>query len=137
MGFTHLQVHSHYTLLGATAPVADLVARAAAGGMDELALTDTNALYGAVAFDRACRAAGVKPILGMTVTVGPPAERIGPATSPGRLVLLTTGPEGYRSLCRLSSHIQAHPDRETRARTGLSWEDLEAETLDHYEIGIS
>ena len=50
-GFTHLQVHSHYTLLGGTAPVDELAARAAAQGMTRLALTDTNALYGAVAFD--------------------------------------------------------------------------------------
>ena len=97
-GFTHLHVHSHYTLLGGTAPVAELAARAAAEGLSHLALTDTNALYGAVAFDRACRAAGVNPILGMTATVAPPDEQMGPAASPGRLVLLATGPAGYRSL---------------------------------------
>lgn len=144
--FTHLQVHSHFTLLGGTAPVDKLAARAAAEGMTHLALTDTNALYGAVAFDRACRAAGVHPVLGMTVTVAPPGdcmgpilaetarapkalERIGPATSPGRLVLLATGPAGYRSLCRLSSRIQAHPQRKVLAARGLAWEDLQ----DHRE----
>jgi DNA polymerase-3 subunit alpha len=124
-GFTHLQVHSHYTLLGGTAPVADLVARAAAEGMTRLALTDTNALYGAVAFDRACREIGIQPILGMTVTVAPPRERIDSASSPGRLVLLATGPSGYHSLCRLSSYIQTHSEREMLAGLGLPWEDLE------------
>jgi DNA-directed DNA polymerase III PolC len=126
-GFAHLQVHSHYTLLGATAPVADLAARAAAEGMTHLALTDTLALYGAVAFDRACREAGVEPIVGMTATVTPPDERIGPSVSPGRLVLLATGPEGYRSLCRLSSQIQAQPERDILAAMGLDWDDLEAQ----------
>jgi DNA-directed DNA polymerase III PolC len=115
--------------------VAELAARAAGEGMTHLALTDTNALYGAVAFSRACQAAGVQPILGMVVTVAPPGERIepltspgrtGPMTSPGRLVLLATGPAGYRSLCRLSSQIQAHPEREIRAALGLRWEELEA-----------
>ena len=125
-GFAHLQVHSHFTLLGGTAPVDELAARAAAEGMTHLALTDTNALYGAVAFDRACRAAGVNPILGMTVTVAPPGDRLGSATAPGRLVLLATGPAGYRSLCRLSSIIQAHPQREALAARGLSWDDLQA-----------
>ncbi|MEJ2736461.1 MAG: DNA polymerase III subunit alpha, partial [Anaerolineae bacterium] len=143
-GFAHLHVHSHYTLLGGTAPVDELAARAAAEGMAHLALTDTNALYGAVAFCRACRAAGVQPILGMAATVAPPGERIGPLTSPGRtgplvssgrtgpltspgrLVLLARGPAGYRSLCRLSSHLQAHPEREIRAALGLRWEELEA-----------
>jgi len=124
--FTHLQVHSHLTLLGGTASVADLAERAAAEGMTHLALTDTNALYGAVAFDRACRTAGVEPILGMTATVALPGESLGPAAVPGRLVLLATGPAGYRSLCRLSSLIQAHPEREVLADRGLTWKDLEA-----------
>ena len=128
-GFTHLQVHSHFTLLGGTASVEELAARAAAEGMTHLALTDTNALYGAVAFDRACREAGVTSIVGMTVTVAPPDDRLGPATSPGRLVLLATGPAGYRSLCRLSSRIQAHPERDARAAQGLCWDDLQ----DHCE----
>jgi DNA polymerase III alpha subunit len=113
-------------LLGGTASPAGLVARAAAEGMTHLALTDTNALYGAVTFDRACRAAGIQPLLGMAVTVAPPREHIGPTATPGRLVLLADGPAGYRSLCRLSSRIQAHPEREIRAALGLAWEDLEA-----------
>lgn len=125
--FTHLRVHSHFTLLGSTASVTDLVARAAAEGMTHLALTDTNALYGAVAFDRTCRAAGIQPILGMTATVAPPDERIGPTMPPGHLVLLATGPAGYRSLCRLSARIQAHPERESLAARGLSWADLQAD----------
>ena len=124
-GFAHLQVHSHFTLLGSTAPVGELVARAAAEGMSHLALTDTNALYGAVSFDRACRQAGVSPIVGMTVTVAPPGERLGSTAFPGRLVLLAKGPAGYRSLCRLSSRIQADPQREALANQGLAWEELE------------
>jgi DNA-directed DNA polymerase III PolC len=123
---THLHVHSHFTLMGGTAAVTDLVARAAAEGMAHLALTDTNALYGAIAFDRACRAAGIQPILGMAVTVAPPDARFDATTSAGRLVLLATGSAGYRSLCRLSSQIQAHPDRGSRAARGLAWADLQA-----------
>ncbi len=125
-GFAHLHVHSHYTMLGGTASVAELAARAAAEGMAHLALTDTNALYGAVAFSQACQAAGVQPIVGMVATVAPPSEQIGPTTFPGRLVLLATGPAGYRSLCRLSSLIQAHPEREILAAVGLRWEELAA-----------
>ncbi len=126
MSFSHLQVHSHFTLLGGTASVVDLAQRAGAEGMTHLALTDTNVLYGVVAFDRACRAVGVQPILGMTVTVAVPDARLGPSEPPGRLVLLAMGPDGYRSLCRLSSQIQAHPQREALAGRGLCWEDLEA-----------
>jgi len=124
--FTHLHVHSHYTLLGGTASVADLAARAAAEGLSHLALTDTNALYGAVSFDQACRAVGIQPILGLAVTIAPPEEQLGASATPGLLVLLATGPAGYRSLCRLSSLIQAHPDREALAARGLAWTELEA-----------
>jgi len=125
--FTHLHVHSHYTLLGATPSVRDLAGRAAAEGMTHLALTDTDVLYGAVAFDAACRAAGVQPILGMTVAVRASGDEIaGGAGEAGRLVLLATGPAGYRSLCRLSSSIQGRPERASLTAQGLRWEALKA-----------
>ena len=124
--FTHLEVHSHYTLLGGTASVGSLAARAAADGLSHLALTDTNVLYGAVAFARACREAGVQAILGMAVTMAAPQPgREG--EPPGRLVLLASGPAGYRSLCRLSSRLQDSPARETLAARGLAWEDLQSQ----------
>ena len=135
-GYVHLGVHSYYTLLGATPSPEALAARAAAEGMTHLALADTNVLYGAVAFDRACRAVGVQPIIGMTVTVawpddlvtaagtGAPADDL--ARTPGYLVLLARNATGYRSLCALSSLIQSAPDREQRARLGLELADLRA-----------
>jgi DNA-directed DNA polymerase III PolC len=124
--FTHLHVHSHYTLLGGTASPARLAARAAADGFTHLALTDRHALYGAVAFERACRRADVQPILGMATTLAWPADGPPPQESagPAPLVLLATGPAGYRSLCRLSSQLQGAPDREARIARGLSLADL-------------
>jgi DNA-directed DNA polymerase III PolC len=125
--FTHLHVHSHYTLLGATPSVEALAARAADDGLSHLALTDTAGLYGAVAFDRACRAAGVRPIIGMAAPVALPADLatgLRPTQTPGLIVLLATGSTGYRSLCRLSTLIQGHPDREARAARGVSLDDL-------------
>lgn len=119
--FTHLQTHSWYTLLGSAVPVEALAGRAAAEGMDRLALTDTNVLYGALAFEQACRSVGVQAIIGMTVTVAGAGSVSEP---PGHLALLATGPEGYRSLCRLSSLIQADPAREQLARQGLTWPAL-------------
>ena len=119
----HLRVHSEYTLLESTASIEGLVQRAKAASMSHLALTDTNALYGAVAFDRACRQAGIHPIIGMTATTAPPAALDAPddPTSEGKpLVLLASTPAGYRALCTLSSELQGHPDRETRIQTGLS-----------------
>ena len=124
--FTHLHVHSHYTLLGGTAAPAALAARAKADGLPALALADSNALFGAVAFARACRAEGIRPITGLTITVGLPAEDMAPDRSStlGRLVLLAADPAGYRALCRLASLYQADPDHERRAHTGFRWDEL-------------
>ncbi|MBN2393166.1 MAG: PHP domain-containing protein, partial [Anaerolineae bacterium] len=126
MSITHLHVHSQYTLLGGIASVADLANRAATDGLSHLALTDTNALYGAVAFTRACQATGIQPILGMAVTVTWPADLQPPDTreTPGLLVLLADGPAGYRSLCRLTSLLQGYADRDARLVRGLDWDDL-------------
>jgi len=124
--FTHLETHSHYTLLGATPSPEALVDRARAEGMSHLALTDTNALYGAVAFDKACQAGDIQPILGLTLSVALPAgdANLVDSAVPGQLVLLATGPAGYRSLCRLSSLLQGTPDRLARLDRGLGWDEL-------------
>ena len=125
--FAHLHVHSHYTMLGGTAGVAELAEKAAADGMTHLALADTNGLYGIVAFDKACRAVGVQPIIGMTISAAAlPEEFTSDHQGTGRLVLLATGPEGYRSLCRLSSLIQGGPEREMMAMRGPSWGALKS-----------
>lgn len=126
-GFTHLHVHSHFTFLGGTASIDQLVAQAAADGLTHLALTDSNGLYGAVAFSRACRSAGIRPILGMAVTVAPPPDL--PAWTmlgPGYVVLLADGPAGYHSLCRLSSAVQGSAERAAVAAAGMDWETLKA-----------
>ena len=122
---THLVVHSWYTLLGATAPVESLAQRAAQAGMTHLALTDTHALYGAVAFARACAETGTQPIIGMTALVTAPAglDENGPA---GELTLLANGPAGYRSLCRLSSSLQAGTGQGAPLPVALEWETLAA-----------
>lgn len=125
--FTHLHVHSHYSLLKSTASVRDLAQRAAEEGMRALALTDSNGLYGAVSFSQACQEAGIQPIIGMTLSIAPVNDDLPDGRSnPGQLILLATGPAGYQSLCRLSAHLQAHSDRDTRLQQGLSWADLKA-----------
>jgi DNA polymerase-3 subunit alpha len=62
--FTPLHIHSHYSLLEGVDSLDTLLARAAACGYQSLALTDSNNLYGAVAFVEAARKHGVRPILG-------------------------------------------------------------------------
>ncbi len=121
--FTHLHVHSSYSLLGGTANVEDLVNQAVLQGFKHLALTDTNALYGAVVFSKTCQKVGIQPIIGMVI--GLSAEVIEGKGGLGRLVLLASNPDGYRSLCKLSSKIQGHPERESLIRRGLKLSDLE------------
>jgi DNA polymerase-3 subunit alpha len=107
-----------------TASIHDLVSRASSDGLRALALTDFDALYGVVAFTRACLEHDIQPILGMTVPVstidGGSSE---PFTCPGHLVLLARNQMGYRSLCRLSSLVLGDPDRQISLNP-LTWEEL-------------
>ncbi len=77
-GFTHLHCHGAHSFLDGASGIGDLVARAAALGMEALALTDTNGLYGAVPFCLAARAAGVRPIVGAECAT----RRRAPSSSP-------------------------------------------------------
>ena len=106
MAFTHLHVHSEYSLLDGACRMPELVARAKELGQDSLALTDHGVMYGAVAFYKACRAAGVKPILGVEayIAAGSRLDKAGPlANERHHLVLLCENNEGYANLMKLVS----------------------------------
>ncbi|HVR75502.1 MAG TPA: DNA polymerase III subunit alpha, partial [Planctomycetota bacterium] len=106
MSFVHLHVHSHFSLLDGAITVKKLVAAAAEYRMPALALTDHGNLFGAVQFYKACKAAGVKPILGMEAYVAP-GSRFDKKRSPGgafyHFILLARNEEGYHNLVKLSS----------------------------------
>ncbi|MFH1385965.1 MAG: PHP domain-containing protein, partial [Patescibacteria group bacterium] len=71
MKFTHLHVHSHYSLLDGLPKIDELIDRAIELGMDSLALTDHGSLYGAVEFYKKARDKGIKPIIGSEMYVAP------------------------------------------------------------------
>ncbi|HET7473936.1 MAG TPA: DNA polymerase III subunit alpha [Candidatus Limnocylindrales bacterium] len=109
--FTHLHVHSEFSLLDGLGRITDLVDSAAAAGFDSLALTDHGALYGAVAFYQAARTKGIKPIIGVETYVARRSmtEKEGKADAqPFHLILLAKDLVGYRNLCRLVT--DAHVD---------------------------
>jgi DNA polymerase-3 subunit alpha len=109
--FTHLHVHSEFSLLDGLGRITDLVDTAAAQGFDSLALTDHGALYGAVAFHQAAKAKGIKPIIGVETYVARRSmtEKEGKADAqPFHLILLAKDLVGYRNLCRLVT--DAHVD---------------------------
>jgi len=106
MAFTHLHVHTEYSLLDGAARVDKLVARAKELGMDSLAITDHGVMYGAVKFFDECKKQGIKPIIGCEVYV---AARTRHDKDPGydrnsnHLVLLAKDDAGYRNLIKLVS----------------------------------
>jgi DNA polymerase III alpha subunit len=80
MEYVELHCHTNYSLLDGASTADALAARAKDLGMAALAVTDHDGLYGAVRFVRACRAAGIKPIVGAELTTSPSSRRTSPAT---------------------------------------------------------
>ncbi len=106
MAFVHLHVHTEYSLLDGVCRI-DQVAQAAKDlGQTALAITDHGVMYGAVAFYKACKAAGIKPIIGCEVYVAPRSmqDKVhGLDNEYSHLILLCENETGYRNLCRLVS----------------------------------
>ena len=69
MMFTHLHVHTEFSLLDGACRLDDLVSRAKALGMQSLAITDHGNMYGAVDFYKACKRQGIRPIIGCNCAV--------------------------------------------------------------------
>jgi len=109
MKFTHLHVHSHYSLLDGLAKIDDLVARAKALGMESLALTDHGTLYGAVEFFQKAKKAGLKPIVGCEIylTNNKMSEKR-PDDKRFHLTLLIKNKTGYGNLVQLitKAHLE-------------------------------
>ena len=72
MAFTHLHVHTEYSLLDGSCKIKELTARAKELGMDSMAITDHGVMYGVIDFYRAAREVGIKPIIGCEVYVTVP-----------------------------------------------------------------
>src|SRR4051812_300366 len=109
--FTHLHVHSEFSLLDGLGRITELVDTAAQLGMDSMAITDHGALYGAVAFWQAATNKGIKPIIGVETYVARRSmtDREGKADAqPFHLILLARDWQGYLNLCRLVT--DAHVD---------------------------
>ena len=105
MEFTHLHVHTGYSLLDGAAKIKDLVHRAKELGYDSLAITDHGVMYGVIEFYEACMAEGIKPILGCEVYVSP-GSRFDREVGKGderyyHLVLLAETDQGYHNLSKI------------------------------------
>ena len=105
MEFTHLHVHTGYSLLDGAAKIKELVHRAKELGYDSLAITDHGVMYGVIEFYEACMAEGIKPILGCEVYVSP-GSRFDREVGKGddryyHLVLLAETDQGYHNLSKI------------------------------------
>ncbi len=102
--FTHLHLHTEYSLLDGACSIKPLVSRLRELGMDACAVTDHGVMYGVVDFYRACKDAGIHPVIGCEVYVCPDMdEKQSAFREYSHLVLLCENNEGYKNLSRLVS----------------------------------
>ena len=107
MAFTHLHVHTEYSLLDGSNKIKEYVSRVKELGMDSAAITDHGVMYGVIDFYKAAKAAGIKPVLGCEIYVAP-NSRFDREASHGddryyHLVLLAENNEGYQNLMKIVS----------------------------------
>ena len=106
MAFTHLHVHTEYSLLDGSNKIKELVARTKELGMDSVAITDHGVMYGVIDFYRAAQAAGIKPIIGCEVYVAPNSRFAKSGQQDNKynhLVLLAENNTGYHNLMKIVS----------------------------------
>lgn len=106
MGFTHLHVHTEYSLLDGAARIKDLIAQVKELGMDSVAITDHGAMFGVMDFYKEAKKQGIKPIIGCEVyTSARNMQDRDPEKDKhqGHLVLLAKNQEGYQNLMKIVS----------------------------------
>ena len=108
MSFVHLHLHTEFSLLDGACRIKKLVDRVKELGQEAVAITDHGVMYGAVDFYKACKAAGIKPIIGCEVYVAPRGrtrfQKVHEYDAESRhLVLLCRNEEGYRNLSYMVS----------------------------------
>ncbi len=106
MGFTHLHLHSEYSLLDGACKINDVISRAVELGQSSLAITDHGVMYGAIDFYKKAKSAGIKPIIGCEVYVASRSleqKEKGLDNERYHLVLLCKNETGYKNLIKMVS----------------------------------
>jgi DNA polymerase-3 subunit alpha len=108
--FTHLHLHTEYSLLDGACDLTKLVDRVAALGQTSVAMTDHGNIYGAVHFFDAAKAKGIKPILGCELYICKHEDHRAPGEGDenNHLLVLAENDEGYRNLVRITSEASLH-----------------------------
>lgn len=119
MSFTHLQIRSAYSLMKSTITIDKLINKAVELGLDALALTDEQVLYGTIPFYKACIKNNIKPIIGMTLDVARSNQ------SREACILLAKNNAGYQELVKISTYInQSEKDVLEYGDLEINGEDL-------------
>src|SRR6478736_4711636 len=130
-GFVHLHVHSAYSLLKGSIKIAKLGELAKADR--QLALTDTDNMFGALEFSDKMAGYGIQPIVGCELAIDfgdqDPNARNALAAAPSRIVLLAARERGYRSLMRLNSRAFLETPVHQSPHIKLEWLEGDAEDL--------
>ena len=106
MGFTHLHVHTEYSLLDGSSKITEIVKQAKALGMENLAITDHGAMYGVIDFYKECKAQGIHPVIGCEAYVAERSRFQKEGRSDAEyyhLVLLAETQQGYENLIKMVS----------------------------------
>jgi DNA polymerase-3 subunit alpha len=131
--FTHLHVHSHYSLLESIPQIDALVGQAKKLGYTRLALTDTNNLYGAIDFYKECKKKEITPIIGVEISIAEKSmlEEINHTDNRVfRMVLLAKTNTGYKNLLKLVSFAHTEPK-------GKSTPCLDLQKISEYKEGLA
>lgn len=111
--FTHLHVHSHYSLLDGLGKIRDIAQQTKALGMNSIAITDHGSMYGIIEFVKSCREHGIRPIIGMEAYLAPGGhqkKRGKIDSNPRHLTLIAQTNEGYKNLIQLATkaHLEGY-----------------------------
>ncbi len=132
MNFTHLHVHTEYSLLDGSSKINELIARTKQLGMDSIAITDHGVMYGVIDFYKEAKKQGIRPIIGCEVYVAPNSrfdrETGGESGKYNHLVLLAQNNTGYQNLIKIVSR---------GFREGFYYKPrIDVEILEEYHEGI-
>jgi len=119
MSFVHLRTHTEFSVIDSTLRIADAVAAARADAQVACAITDLCNLFGTVKFYAACRAAGIKPLIGCDIWLEPQ----GTEKQGSRLLLLVHNDAGYLHLCELLARAWTGNTQRAQALVKWSWLD--------------
>jgi DNA polymerase-3 subunit alpha len=119
MSFVHLRTHSEYSVVDGTLRIDDAAAAARADGQVAMAITDLSNLFGAVKFYKACRGAGVKPLIGVDIFLEPE----GGEKHPTRLLLLVQDSQGFLHVSELLARAWTRNAQRTQAWVKWEWLD--------------